>query len=62
MTGEIFRDSNGFGVSYPFCRDDYDSTTRPRAETNLCIHGAPIRFLASLLFNKRRLRLVAALE
>ena len=37
-------------LAFPtFCRDDYDSTARPRA-SSLCIHGAPdpIRFLASL--------------
>ena len=51
VTSEIFHDSNGFSVSYRFHgRDDYDSTPRPRAETKLLlrIHGAPIRFLASL--------------
>ena len=34
MNGEIFRDSNGFGVSY---RDDYDGTTTARAETKLLL-------------------------
>ena len=56
VTGETFRDSNGFGVSY---RDDYDSTTRPRAER--CSNPFP-RFSVYAEFNKRRLRLVAALE
>ena len=49
--GERCVTSKTFGtvMTSAFCRDDYDGTARPRAETNFsCIHGAPICFLASL--------------
>ena len=49
VTSEIFRDSNGFGVSYRFVGMIMTVPNGPRAETSsLCIHSAPIRFLASL--------------
>ena len=49
MTGEIFRDSNGFGVSYHFVGMIVMVPHGPGLKQNfLCIHGAPISFLASL--------------
>ena len=57
-TCESFCDSYGFGVLL-FCRDDYDGTARPRAETNFflntwCSNPFP-RFLVYAEFNKCRL-------
>ena len=48
MTGEIFRDSNGFGSFLLFCQDDHGAEAK--LHVSLCMHGAPIHFLASLSF------------
>ena len=50
MTGEIFRNSNGFGVSYRFVGMIMMVPHGPGLKQNfsLCIHCAPVRFLASL--------------
>ena len=51
--GIIFRDSNGFGVSYRFVGMIMMVPHGPGLKQNfsslcICIHGAPICFLASL--------------
>ena len=45
---EIFRDSNDFSVSY-HCRDDYDNTALPRAETKLLLCAYMVLQSVSLL-------------
>ena len=39
---------NGFDSFLLFCRDDYDGRAEAKLQASLCIHGAPIHFLASL--------------
>ena len=48
VTGEIFRDSNGFGSSFCFVGMIDGTTCTGRNEASLYIHSAPINFLASL--------------
>ena len=67
MTGEIFRDSNGFGVSYCFVGMIMTVPHGPGLKQNFffvhtrCSNPFP-RFRVDAEFNKRHLRLVAALE
>ena len=67
MTGEIFRDSNGFGVSYRFVGMIMTVPHGPGLKQNFffvhtrCSNPFP-RFRVYAEFNKRRLQLVATLE
>ena len=59
VTSEIFGNSNGFRVSNCFFRDDYDGTTRPKAETKIFVHRRCSNLFHYCLvyaeFNKRHL-------
>ena len=48
MTGEIFRNSNGFGVSYRFAGMIYAGTAWPGAETKLLLCAYTVLQYASL--------------
>ena len=67
MTGKIFRDSNGFSVSYRFVGMIMTVPHGPGLKQNFlfvhtrCSNPFP-RYLVYAGFNKCRLRLVAALE
>ena len=67
MTDEMFRDSNGFGVSYRFVGMIVTVPHGPRLKQNFFfVHtrcsNPFLHLLVYAEFNKRRLRLVAALE
>ena len=63
MTGEIFRDSNGFGVSYRFVGMIMTVPHGPGLKQNFFfVHTRCSNPFPRSEFNKHCLRLVAALE
>ena len=63
VTSEIFRDSNGFGVSYRFVEMIMTVPHDPGLKQNFFfVHTRCSNPFPRFEFNKRRLRLVAALK